>query len=105
MTSKRWEISREGIEDYELLYLLNESLEKAKIVGYQGPELRQTEIVLQEIPKVIEQALYGAGRRIPLNNNNVPQYTYITELVQEARQQIITACMRLNDVIQNSNIR
>jgi hypothetical protein len=99
VTSKRWEVSREGIEDFEILYLLRESIKRAKISGYSGPELREAENVLNTIPVSIEKKLLGIGRRIPLNMDGVPHYTIMTSALQEARKKIVTNCMRLNNAL------
>jgi hypothetical protein len=100
VTSKRWEVSREGIEDYEILFLLKESIHKAKELGFEGVELNEASTVLQKLPKSIEQMLVGTGRRIPLNTDGVPHYSQVTEDVQKAREKIIEACIRLNRAIE-----
>ena len=99
VTSKRWEITREGIEDYEILYLLRESIKNARESGFNGPELREAEKVLKDVPIKVQKKLFSTGRRIPLNTDSVPQYTMVTSILQEARKQIIENCIRLNSAL------
>ena len=99
VTSKRWEISREGIEDYEILYLLREGIKKVRESGFKGPELREAEEVFKNVPISIEKILSGIGRRIPLNTDGVTQYPMVTSVLQEARIQIIENCIRLTNAL------
>ncbi|MBN1348142.1 VCBS repeat-containing protein [candidate division KSB1 bacterium] len=96
VSSKRWEMAREGIEDYEILFLLKNAIQRAKNEGFEGDALKQAEKLLKEIPPSIEATLFSAGRRVPLTPDGVPQYARITEVVQAAREKIIAACINLN---------
>ena len=96
MTSKRWEVAREGVEDYEILYLLKNAIQRAKNQGITGSALDEAEKLLKELPLTVETVLHDTGRRIPLTPDSVPMYKRATEVVKDARQRIIEACIRLN---------
>jgi hypothetical protein len=95
VTSKRWEATREGIEDYEILYLLREEIRKAEARGVSEEVLSSSKKLIEELPKQIEESLHSAGRRLPLNPDSVPQYDRITETLDEARMKIIEECLRV----------
>ncbi len=95
VTSKRWEAAREGIEDYELLYLLRKAIRTAEAQGVSGPVLAEARSLLAQVPKEMESTLYNAGRRIPLTPDSVPMYEQITAALQDARQRVIDACLVL----------
>jgi hypothetical protein len=96
VTSKRWEVSREGVEDYELLYLLRQAVRRAKAKGVDGAELAQAEKLLRELPAAIHDVLAETGRRLPLTPESVPLYERATATIQAARRQIVDACIRLD---------
>ncbi len=96
VTSKRWEAAREGIEEYEILYLLREALHKAEERGVSSDSLRNDYNLLSEIPLTVEKKLHGVGRRLPLNTTSIPLYETVTNQVQEARSRLIEACLRVN---------
>jgi len=95
VTSKRWEVAREGIEDYELLYLLRDTIERAAQRGVAEEQLARARAVLDAVPKEMEATLHGAGRRLPLTPDSVPLYEEITASLQDARRQIIETCLLL----------
>jgi hypothetical protein len=93
--SKRWEVAREGVEDYELLYLLRELIREAEERGGAEGAVAEAKRLLEELPRRIESALWATGRRLPLVPDSVPVYAEATRSVQEARRQMIAACLRL----------
>jgi hypothetical protein len=56
VNSIRWEILREGIEDYEYFYLLRDLVERAKARGEESEEVAKAEALLQ-IPDSITKSL------------------------------------------------
>ncbi len=96
IASKRWEAAREGIEDYEILYLLRESILAARERGVPAEKIEKAKRLLDELPKQIEAALSDTGRRLPLTPDSVPLYKESTRMLQEAKRQIIKACIQLN---------
>ena len=46
VTSKRWEVAREGIEDYEILYLLREAIQRAERKGVSGSAVSEAKRLL-----------------------------------------------------------
>jgi FG-GAP-like repeat len=95
VTSKRWEAAREGIEDYELLWLLRDAIAEAEKRGAAGPNLDEARAALAEVPKAIEKALLLSGRRLPLTPDSVPLYEETTSTLEAARQRLIKACLGL----------
>lgn len=93
--SKRWEVAREGIEDYELLYLLRESIRKAESAGASSAAIAAARKILDETPKNMEAMLLNVGRRLPLMPDSVPVYEEATRALEEARAAIIAACLSL----------
>ena len=100
VTSKRWEVAREGIEDYEILYLLKDAVKRAKNRSITDNALNEAEKLLEELPRTIQATLHDTGRRLPLTPDSVPMYTRATEVVQDARKRIVETCIRLNEVIE-----
>ena len=100
VTSKRWEVARAGIEDYEILYLLKNSVQRARKQGITSAALDEAEMLLEELPRSVETTLQRTGRRLPLTPDSVPLYTAATEVIQEARQRIIQACIGLNEMLE-----
>ena len=92
VSSKRWEAAREGVEDYALLSLLRQRLEKAAARGANVSEAKQ---LLAELPPRVERVLLSTGRRVPLNPDGVPLYDDAARRLQAARADIISACLRL----------
>jgi len=99
VTSKRWEVARDGIEDYEILYLLSRAVRRAKAKGISDAALANAEKLLAQLPVAIEAALHRTGRRLPLTPDSVPAYEHATEVVQQARRKIVEACIRLNELM------
>lgn len=93
--SKRWEAAREGVQDYGLLALLQTRIHDAETRGVSGPALDDARKLLDEVPRIIEQALHGAGRRLPLTPDGVPLYEDASQSADEARERIIAACIAL----------
>ncbi len=96
VTSKRWEVAREGIEDYEILHLLKDAIRRAKEKQISDPAVAEAEQLLRTLPVTVEAALHDTGRRLPLTPDSVPTYTHATSVLQDARSKIIEACIRLN---------
>ncbi len=95
VTSKRWEAAREGIEDYEILFLLKESIKEAEEHGKEKESIDEAKTLLFEIPRSMEKSLHAAGRRLPLDMNSVPQYDAITRMLQDSRKCMIDTCLKL----------
>jgi hypothetical protein len=96
VASKRWEAAREGVEDYEYLFLLRDSIELARARGMTEAELEAANHLLQSIPREMAAMLRQPGQRIPLTPDGVPAYTQMTERLDEARAAIIAMCIELN---------
>jgi len=97
VTSKRWEVAREGIEDYEILYLLKDAVARAKKKGIRHAAVADAEKLLAELPVSVATTLVGTGRRLDLTPDSAPVYKRATAAVQEARRKIVAACIRLNE--------
>ncbi len=96
VSSKRWEVAREGIEDYEYLYLLREAIRNAEKRGVSGEVLEEARKILREVPTRIEANLHRLGRRLPLTPDSVPAYRDATRQIQQARREIAEACISVN---------
>jgi hypothetical protein len=95
VTSKRWEVAREGIEDFELLNLFKETIARAKTKGVAAELIQSAETVLENLPREIQNILKLTGRRTPISIDSVPQYTQATQAVREARLRICEECLKL----------
>lgn len=95
VTSKRWEVAREGIEDYEYLCMLRQSIQEAEASGAPADRIAQAKDLLEKLPKEVEAALHKVGRRLPLTPDSVPVYDEATKLVQDARARIVSMCLAL----------
>jgi hypothetical protein len=95
VSSKRWEAAREGVEDYEYLYLLRESVRAAEAQGVPETQLADAKRLLQELPKEMESTLLDVGRRLPLTADSVPTYKQATDSLNDARRRIVAACLKL----------
>ena len=95
ITSKRWEAAREGIEDYEILWLLREAIADAEKRGVPASRLVEARTVVTDLPVEIEAALLATGRRLPLNADSVPLYEQTTQRLNEARSKIMETCLRV----------
>jgi hypothetical protein len=98
VTSKRWEAAREGVEDYEYLWMLRETVRAAETRGVGATELEDAKRLLAELPKEMEAALLNAGRRLPLTPDGVPLYKQVTQSLTDARRRIIEVCLRCEDL-------
>jgi outer membrane protein assembly factor BamB len=94
VSSKRWEAAREGIEDYALLFLLRQRLERAAARGVDVSEVKR---LLAELPPRVEQDLLSTGRRLPLNPDSTLLYDDATRRLRVARAEIISTCLRLGE--------
>jgi len=97
VSSKRWEAAREGIEDYEYLWLLRAAIEDAEIRGPVTPALRDARQLLAGAPRDIQRSLYGVGRRLPLTPDGVPAYDQATRALETTRQRLVEACLSLRE--------
>ena len=97
VTSKRWEVAREGIEDYEYLCLLRRTIQNAEKRGASGAAFEDAKRLLDELPKKVEATLLQAGRRLPLTPDSVPLYDQTTQELADARAEIIAACLGLRE--------
>ncbi len=98
VTSKRWEVTREGIEDYEYLYMLREAVRSAQERGVPEAELAGPRALLREMPVGMEATLRSTQERLPLNTDGVPLYEEATRRLDDARQRIVAACIKLRDL-------
>jgi hypothetical protein len=105
VTSKRWEAAREGIEDYEILFLLRQSIKDAEERGIDKKRIEEAKAILQETPRSVEKSLHAAGRRLPLDMDSVPQYDAITKMLKDSRNRIIHSCLRFKSMEKESEIR
>ena len=96
VSSRRWEVAREGVEDYEILYLLRDAIQRARERGVPASVVREAETLLEELPHRVEAALHETGRRLPLTPDSVPVYEQATDIIQDARKQIVEMCLRLS---------
>lgn len=103
ITSKRWEAAREGIEDYEILFLLKELIRQAEVAGYSSDTLNDARQILSKTPQSVENTLAAVGRRLPLTTDSVPQYEAATESIDSARAQILSACLKLKGELSEQN--
>lgn len=99
VTSKRWEAAREGVEDYELLYLLKTKIEMARQQKIQKNVFDEAEKLLKTLPLQVETTLQKTGRRIPITPDEVPVYSQATQTIQDARRQIISMILKLQNLL------
>lgn len=95
VSSKRWEAAREGIEDYEYLWLLRSAIDAARSRGVAGEVLEQAQELLAQAPVTMQQILHQTGRRQPLTPDGVPLYEEATRALNETRQRLVEACLAL----------
>ncbi|MBI5092198.1 MAG: PQQ-binding-like beta-propeller repeat protein [Candidatus Hydrogenedentes bacterium] len=95
VSSKRWEVAREGIQDYELLYLLRKEIEEHERRGDTSPVVVAAKKTLEEAPKAMEKELLNAGRRLPLTPDSVPLYEKVSETLEQTRAAIVQQCLAL----------
>lgn len=95
VSSKRWEVTREGIEDYELLFLLRHLYTDAANSGAEAELLARAGRLLDTLPLKIEDQLAAMGRRLPLTPDSVPLYDDVADGIDDARRQIIAMCLEL----------
>ena len=89
--------TREGIEDYEYLYLLREAIRDAEARGVAEGALAGFRKLLDEMPPSMEATLRATGRRLRLSPDSVPAYEEATQALQDARQRIVDACLALKE--------
>ena len=95
VTSRRWEVTREAIEDYEYLCMLREAIREAEARGIDESVLAEPRRLLTEMPPAMEETLRATGRRLVLSPDSVPAYEEATRALEEARRQIVETCLRL----------
>ncbi len=95
VSSKRWETAREGIQDYERLWLLREMIQDAKKRGGNNTTVQKAEQLLAELPLEITDVLLNTGRRTPLTPDGVPVYEEAERRLEEAREKIAEMCLEL----------
>ena len=95
VTSKRWEAARDGVEDYEYLYLLRESIREALARGVSAAALEEAEELLSTLPGQVKEVLGTLDDRIPLTPDGVPEYEKTAEYMQEVRRRIVEACLEV----------
>ncbi len=95
VTSRRWEVTREAIEDYEYLYLLREAIREAEARGVGDSVLAGPRKLLAEMPPAMEETLRATGRRLILSPDGVPAYEEATRVLEDTRKQIVEACLKL----------
>ena len=95
LTSKRWEATRDGIEDYEYLWLLREAVREAEGRGVAEAELAGAKRLLGEAAEEMEALMLTTGDRISLTPDSVPVYDDVTERLQAMREEIVAACLAL----------
>ena len=95
VTSRRWEVTREAIEDYEYLCMLREAIREAEARGVDDSMLAGPRKLLSEMPPAMEETLRATGRRLILSPDGVPAYEEATRTLEDARKQIVEACLKL----------
>jgi hypothetical protein len=95
VSSKRWEAAREGLTDYEYLYLLQQSIATAENKGSAEDILISAKAMLREMPVKLEPKLRMMDERVPLTPDSVPSYRQTTRELEDARRAIIEMCLRL----------
>jgi len=95
VTSKRWEASREGIEDFEYLFSLRQMLQDVEKKPASAGVVEEARALLKNVPEQIAETLQKTGRRLPLTPDSVPLYDEATRELQKARDQITDVCLRL----------
>ncbi|HPO07716.1 MAG TPA: hypothetical protein PLZ55_03535 [bacterium] len=94
VTSKRWEACREGVEDYEYLYVLREMIRTAKEKGVAKEKIDKAQAVLDRAD-TITKLLLDVGRRIPTDTDAVPLYNEATDTLNRYRKEVLNACLDL----------
>jgi len=95
VSSKRWEVAREGVQDYERLYLLRQALQDAERRGVPEADLEEARHLLEQLPNEVESLLLRVGRRLPLTPDSVPLYEQATTTLDNARRQMAEMCLKL----------
>ena len=95
ITSKRWEASLEGIQDYERLFLLRQAITEAEQRGVSAADLDAAKKLIADLPGKVDDVLQRTGRRMPLTPDSVPLYEQATHTVNEARREIVETCLRI----------
>ena len=95
VSSKRWEVTREGIEDYELLFLLRQLFVDAANHGVDAELLARAQRLLDTLPVEMERQLDAMGRRLPLTPDSVSLYDDVANSIDDARRRIIDMCLEL----------
>ena len=95
VTSKRWEATREAIEDYEYLFLLRQTIADAQARNVPAAELAEANELLKTLPAETEAALAKLDFRLPLSIDSVPLYKRTTADLQKARKRLVEACLRV----------
>ena len=93
VTSRRWEATREGIEDYEYLYLLREAIADAEARGVPADKLAEARELITTVPLEVESTLRKLHYRLPLTPDSVPVFERTDEMLEEVRARIIEACL------------
>ncbi|HOZ48684.1 MAG TPA: PQQ-binding-like beta-propeller repeat protein [Candidatus Hydrogenedentes bacterium] len=98
VSSKRWEIAREGVQDYEYLYMLREAIRDAERRGVPAARLASAKELLNTLPAEMEATLLSVGRRIPLSTDSVPLYEEATKAVADARAKVVEVCLHVKEL-------
>jgi len=89
ISSIRLELLREGIEDYEYLYMLKELVKQARLKGGNSGDITAAE---QALARSLE-INWNKSKVSPANNE---PYTKDSSLLYEVREQIASAVLTLN---------
>lgn len=95
VTSKRWEAAREGIQDYERLFLLREEIVRAATSGASAEALSKAKALLRDAPLEMEAALHSLGDRVRLNVDAVRAEREVSERLNRVRDSLIEARLGL----------
>ena len=95
VASKRWEASREGVTDYEYLYLLRQCISDAEKKGIPADKLADAKKMLHDVPAEYEPLLRRMDERLLLTPDSVPAYKQMTGKLDEVRRAIVEMCLRL----------
>jgi hypothetical protein len=98
VNSIRWELEREGIEDFEYLWLLRDCIERASRMAPEPKELVEARKVLQEAENLV---------RRPAKSKDYPEYKLDFEenpnKLYEARERIGDSIEVLKNLLDKSS--
>jgi hypothetical protein len=89
--SRRWEASRDGVEDYRALYLLAREIEKARTRGHDADAAQAL------IDEAVEKVVAWQAKTIDEITRQTREYEIDFEMLLEYRVRIANEIIRLRD--------